>query len=134
MAFFGCQYYAQGMTIIMLDEQAATMDSMAFAERLKVARKASGMTQEQLARAVGITASAVSHLESGSSKSLSMDHIFACADALGVNAKWLSTGKGPRIGHDLQEAPSQYAIRLARLIEEQPKAKREALEALLSPE
>lgn len=109
------------------------MDAMAFAERLKAARAAAKMTQDQLARAIGVTPSAISHLESGSSKSLSMEHIFACADALGINAKWLCTGHGPKTGHDIEEAPSQYALRLARIIEEQPKAKRDALEALISP-
>lgn len=64
-----------------------------FASRLRQAREAAGLNQEQLAERVGITQGQISKLELGireeSTKTAEIAH------ELGVNAYWLATGKGP---------------------------------------
>lgn len=62
-------------------------------ERLKWARERLGIGQTELAKRAGLkNQSIVGSLESGHRKNSS--HVPALADALGINPKWLSTGKG----------------------------------------
>ncbi|EMH6405810.1 helix-turn-helix transcriptional regulator [Providencia rettgeri] len=63
-----------------------------FAERLKMALEASSMSQEQLAKAVGISQPAVAKLVSGRAKSSTKS--LEMAIALGVNPAWLVNGEG----------------------------------------
>lgn len=63
-----------------------------FAERLKMALEASSMSQEQLAKAVGISQPAVAKLVSGRAKSSTKS--LEMAIALGVNPTWLVNGVG----------------------------------------
>ncbi|GGX33124.1 hypothetical protein GCM10007242_45260 [Pigmentiphaga litoralis] len=64
-----------------------------FRERLIQAREARGMTQEQLARASGVSQGAIGNYESGSRNS--SRQVVSLASALGVRAEWLDNGKGP---------------------------------------
>jgi transcriptional regulator with XRE-family HTH domain len=64
-----------------------------FGERLKAARKAAKMSQAALARRSGISQPSLSDFEGG--KYLSSKLTPQIADALGVSAIWLATGKGP---------------------------------------
>lgn len=68
----------------------AMRDSLA--SRLKAARKAAGMSQEELAAASGVSQSDISKIERG--KTLSPAGILDLARALGVNPFWLKTGEG----------------------------------------
>lgn len=71
-----------------------------FSDRLKQARQARGCTQQALARASGLSQSAIASYENGdreSSRSLRK-----LAEALDVSAEWLETGKGA------MERPSPY--------------------------
>lgn len=63
-----------------------------FADRLRLARMARGMTQAELARACGVSQSAIANYESGSRRSAKT--IFRLAHALQVQAHWLAEGKG----------------------------------------
>ncbi len=63
-----------------------------FAERLKMALDASSMSQEQLAKAVGISQPAIAKLISGKAKSSKKS--LEMAIALGVNPAWLVNGTG----------------------------------------
>lgn len=63
-------------------------------KRLKDARESAGITQAELAKRVHVNQSIIGSLESGHRKASS--YIPAIADALGVNALWLSAGKGNR--------------------------------------
>ena len=65
-------------------------------ERIKRERKANGLTQGDLAKPAGVSKAAVSQWELGSSKSLKPDNLLACADTLGVEMRWLITGKGSK--------------------------------------
>lgn len=67
---------------------------MTIGERIKAARKAIPMTQGELAAKVGVKQPTLSELERGDSASSA--HLPAIAAALGLNALWLQTGKGPK--------------------------------------
>jgi transcriptional regulator with XRE-family HTH domain len=66
---------------------------LTFGERLKQARKAKALSQSALAKKAGISQSIISDAEKG--KYLSSKASPQIADALGVSAIWLATGKGP---------------------------------------
>lgn len=82
---------------------------LTLADRLRDARRAKGMTQPQLAQASGVAQNTISDLETG--KSQGSTSLAEIADALGVNATWLSTGKGARLSKQalsLVQRPSPY--------------------------
>ncbi|AOB32883.1 XRE family transcriptional regulator [Bordetella sp. H567] len=64
-----------------------------FSDRLRHIRSLRGYTQAELARLAGLSQSAVASYESGERKS--SRGLFKLAAALGVEAQWLDTGKGP---------------------------------------
>jgi phage repressor protein C with HTH and peptisase S24 domain len=63
-------------------------------ERLKKAREALGISKSELARRAGCDPSAINHLESGKTKSLSGKLAVNIPRVLGISAVWLSEGKG----------------------------------------
>ena len=69
------------------------MDPVSFAKRLQEARAKSGLTQQQLADACGLTKGAVSAWENGVTDSVLAENLFCVADALHVDPRWLATGQ-----------------------------------------
>ncbi|MGY6271036.1 XRE family transcriptional regulator [Achromobacter denitrificans] len=68
------------------------MSKLDFAQRLKDARKAAGLTQKSAAKLADITQPTLSQLESGAyDQSVAT---VALANAYGVDPTWLATGKG----------------------------------------
>jgi len=67
---------------------------MILGERLRLARKEAGLTQQQLADKVGMKKASISGLELGTSKKPSADNILPLAKFLGVTPEWLVSGKG----------------------------------------
>lgn len=67
---------------------------MSIGMRIKEARKEKGLSQQALAKAVGMRQPTLSALESGKTQSTSL--IASFASKLGVNALWLETGRGPK--------------------------------------
>ncbi|SMX31302.1 adenosylcobalamin-dependent ribonucleoside-diphosphate reductase [Actibacterium lipolyticum] len=65
-------------------------DEETFAGRLRLARKGTGLTQEELARKLGITKSAISNAENGIAQS--MRNLAKLAEVLGVQPGWLQFG------------------------------------------
>jgi transcriptional regulator with XRE-family HTH domain len=61
-------------------------------DRIKQLRNARNLTQEQLARAVGVTKSAVSQWEGGSTKNLKLETFLRVLEALGTDAEFLIFG------------------------------------------
>jgi len=57
--------------------------------RVQRKRRALGLTQEELARHMGVRQSMVSHVESGKSRDLETKTLIAFAKALGVSIDWL---------------------------------------------
>ena len=63
-------------------------------QRIALARKVRGWSSVELARRAKVTKAAVSDWESGKTKNLRLDNLFALCDLLNINARWLSTGAG----------------------------------------
>ena len=63
-------------------------------ERIRLARRAAGMSQKQLAEAVGVQRSAVSHWEAPLGKNPSVSHLRKLAEVTQVQFEWLVTGRG----------------------------------------
>lgn len=80
--------------MFLLVEEA--LDGSTFAERLADAMQDAGINGRSLAAAVGVKESSVSQWLSSKIKGLSGNHVFAVADVLGVEPRWLLTGVGPR--------------------------------------
>ncbi|MGE8449074.1 MAG: S24 family peptidase [Pseudomonadales bacterium] len=67
-------------------------------DRLAEARTESGLSQAQLAKAVGAGQSTIASIENGRNKGSSL--FLDLARALGVNVEWLMDGTGPKRGRD----------------------------------
>lgn len=61
--------------------------------RIRAAREKAGLSQTDVAKALGISASAVNQWEHGFSKNIKLQHFFALARLLGQDPQWLATGK-----------------------------------------
>ena len=65
-------------------------DMNLFSERLKAARQQKGISQAELAQAVGVTAATISSYENQKNAKIpALDKAFAMAEALGVGLDWL---------------------------------------------
>jgi transcriptional regulator with XRE-family HTH domain len=69
-------------------------------QRIRLARRHAAMSQTQLAQAVGVQRSAVSHWEAPQGKNPSVKHLREIAMVTAVQFEWLATGRG-------QMAPSR---------------------------
>ena len=67
-----------------------------FAERLAHAMLEAGINGRALAAAVGVQESAVSQWLSRKIENIKAPHLFAAADLLGVEPRWLCLGEGPK--------------------------------------
>jgi transcriptional regulator with XRE-family HTH domain len=92
---------------------------MTFADRLKYARARAKISQESLAHKCGITKASVSKFELGLTQSPAMETLFALADILQVDPRWLATGKNhnpstdsPVLRIDANKALSQLPAEL----------------------
>jgi transcriptional regulator with XRE-family HTH domain len=56
-----------------------------------------GMSQAELGRICHVNRSAVNQWISGTVQHIRPDHLVAIADALGLEIRWLITGRGPRL-------------------------------------
>lgn len=68
--------------------------SALFSDRLREVMDELQVKPAELAGAVGVSISAVLQWLGGTTKSLKPENLFAVADALGLEARWLGTGKG----------------------------------------
>lgn len=91
------------MLTLTIDELMAET----FAERLAEAMQGAGINAASLAAAVGVSPSAVSQWLSASTKNMRPEHLFAAADVLGVEARWLATGRGPRERNAFADLPAE---------------------------
>lgn len=66
-------------------------------DRIREAVNADSRTQVEIAAACGVTKATVNDWMQGRTRNIRPENLFALADALGVSARWLATGKGPRI-------------------------------------
>lgn len=96
-------------------------------ERIRQAREAKGMSKADLAHRVKMSNAAIGFLENGGSKDLAGANVFPMADALGVSARWLMTGRetdsdDPPIASPMDEAATRLARALALVDEERLQA------------
>lgn len=75
-------------------------------ERIKFARESKALTLATLAKAVGISVSALSQIETGTTKNPRPETLFLIADALDVEGRYLVFGHHDRV------APSLSGMRL----------------------
>lgn len=68
---------------------------MTIAQRIRTARTGAGLTQAQMADALGVTRSACSQWESPAGTTPQPAHISVLARVLGVSYEWLATGRVP---------------------------------------
>lgn len=64
------------------------------AERITKAREEAGMSKSDLARRVGVSASAVGQWENGETKTIEGENLLKVAAACNVDPMWLATGRG----------------------------------------
>ena len=67
---------------------------MSSQHRIRLARRHAALSQTQLAQAVGVQRSAVSHWEAPDGKNPSVKHLREIALVTGVQFEWLATGRG----------------------------------------
>lgn len=94
------------------------MEQSLFSDRLKQRMDELGVKPVELSGAVGVSISAVLQWLGGTTKGLKPENLFAVADALGVEARWLGTGKGSK---ELAPKPREP---LRRITEAPPRASR----------
>ena len=109
------------------------MDMETFGDRLQRAldqinreRVAAGRDQVKkahLAKACGVAPAAVTQWISGQTKGMKPENLFAAADFLGIEPRWLATGEGP------MRVNRQNLVDLSHLSSEQ----RAAFQALVRP-
>ncbi|MDB6164586.1 MAG: helix-turn-helix family protein [Xanthomonadaceae bacterium] len=88
--------------------------------RIRLARRHAGLSQLQLAQAVGVQRSAVSHWESSLPKNPSVSHLRDVAQVTGVQFEWLATGRGEmEVGTEirLSSVPAAAALLVEEPIE-----------------
>ena len=64
-------------------------------DRVRASRKQAGLSQRDIAKALGISPSAVNQWEHGVTKNMKLHYFFALARLLGQDPQWLATGKRP---------------------------------------
>ena len=91
---------------------------MSYGDRLKSLRKGLGLTQHELAKAIGLRhKQTISDIENAKQQRLSAKHELALCQKYGINAIWLQTGRGSEysseiIGNWVQEPENSYGNRI----------------------
>lgn len=99
-----------GNTDLQAYGSARNTRCMEFKDRLKAARRHAQLNQAELAERAGITQTSISDLERGKSKATA--HVAKIASVCGVDALWLSEGKGQMIrsASTATDEPSNVAM------------------------
>lgn len=79
----------------LFDASGRAMDA---ADRIRVARRHAKLSQEGLAKAVGVQRSAASQWESSGGKRPTVNNLARVAEITGVQFEWLATGRGTAFG------------------------------------
>ena len=90
------------------------VDMETIGSRLRIERKAAGMTLEGLGDLVGMSKAGIGQIENGGTKAPHPDNLFKIAEALELSPRWLTTGKGQKEGF------SKEALNLAGLFDSSP--------------
>lgn len=108
------------MLTVVLDVLGDAMNSTrSMASRVRLVRRAAGLTQAELAMQMKMSRSAVAQWESSTGSSPSADNLSRLAIKLGCSYEWLATGRGSRnannrsAGHPAED-PSEVLRFFAR--------------------
>jgi len=104
-----------------------TTSTTTLGERIKVARTNKGLTLAQLSTFIGVSPQQVGNIENRGD-GISPDSLFALSDLLGVDARWLATGKD---GLSKDNWISERTLDIARVIAAMPTERQEALGIVL---
>ncbi|MBL8275012.1 MAG: helix-turn-helix transcriptional regulator [Xanthomonadales bacterium] len=120
--------------------RAASASDAPIRERIGTARQAANLSRAELARRVGVRASAAAQWEQHEGTAPSVENLARIAAATGVAFEWLATGRGSMHASPAEEAPAvvldtfaqnPFEERLLRMGRRVPPRKREALLATL---
>lgn len=81
---------------------------MSVGKRVREARKLAGLSQQELAKAIGVTQPTLSELERG--LSTSSTHLISIAKVCKVAPEWLQTGNVPATYNEISEAKQSYVL------------------------
>lgn len=98
-------------------------------KRIKEARLAAGMSNAELARAVGVSSAAVTLWENGTTKNLDAANCIRVCAALGIRPEWLMFGSGAMRGTNTKVKQSVVAL-LASLSDEDLRRAEAVLQAM----
>lgn len=79
-----------------LHSSANNVSRGCLSERIRAARQKAGLSQTELAKAIGVSASAVAQWESPVGTQPSLDHLLYVAQTTRVSLDWLASGNGTR--------------------------------------
>jgi len=86
-----------------------------FGQRVRGLRNSKDLSQEKLGAAIGVGKQTISSWENDAVKNVELKHLFALADALGVEPRWLALGHLERLCAPIQGFPTsetgKYRIR-----------------------
>ena len=103
-------------------------------ERLKELRATIGITLEEFGKKIGLTRSAVGHLEKGS-RNLTEQTIKSICREFGVNEVWLRTGEGGTENMFTKVSPDdEYSLSLGKLTLEENQFIKNAVNYLANAE
>ena len=103
-------------------------------ERLKELRATLGITLEEFGKRIGLTRSAVGHLEKGS-RNLTEQTIKSICREFGVNEVWLRTGEGGTENMFTKVSPDdEYSLSLGKLTLEENQFIKNAVNYLANAE
>lgn len=71
------------------------MSLLSFADRLGFAMKAAGVNQPMLAKAIGVSKSAINQILHGATKGMKPEHLVRTSRFLHVRTEWLVMGEEP---------------------------------------
>ena len=87
-------------------------------KRMRELREELGLTQEQVATAIGVTRAAISMLERGTTHTMEWPHLKAAAKFFRVEVEYLAEGKGPRRVRNPSSRSSEETVQAADDLEE----------------
>lgn len=131
---------ARGAKATATRARAAGANDAPIRERIGTARQSANLSRAELARRVGVRASAAAQWEQHEGTAPSVENLARIAAATGVAFEWLATGRGAMQPGPQDEAPAVvleafaqnlFEERLLRLGRRVPPRKREALLATL---
>lgn len=101
-------------------------ETLTVGERLRKAREAHKLTQEQLAVRAGVKQSSISELETGETKEISGSTLLAISDTIKISTHWLLSGRG-QMDRDIATVLTERGRRLVEIFEDSSPKQKDAI-------